>query len=167
MSQKAKASSRTASRQQRNPKSQPGYKIAFQFVNVLPNDHDLKTKVQTRSFIRENAAHFHWRHNRPPKHTCKPKKQQPIARSSSPPSTKHSSKALNHSAAIGIGHPQVSDSYHDKRSSSYHYHQIEKNAELGFNVDPFPSYDSELPRDLVSRCIIFSKLQCLYGLDNS
>ncbi|KAK9250380.1 hypothetical protein V1507DRAFT_36440 [Lipomyces tetrasporus] len=57
-------SSRSASRQQRCARSCPATKIDLQFVNVRPDDQDQRTK--TRAIVRANAAHFHWRHNRPP-----------------------------------------------------------------------------------------------------
>ncbi|OKL64617.1 hypothetical protein UA08_00307 [Talaromyces atroroseus] len=57
-------SKRSAFRQQRCARSCPGTKIDLEFVSVRPDDQDQRMK--TRSLIRANAAHFHWRHNRPP-----------------------------------------------------------------------------------------------------
>ncbi|KAK9351267.1 hypothetical protein V1523DRAFT_417313 [Lipomyces doorenjongii] len=62
-------SSRRVSRRQRCARSCPGTKIDLQFVNVKPDDQDQRT--ETRAIIRANAAHFHWRHNRPPQDKSK------------------------------------------------------------------------------------------------
>jgi hypothetical protein len=118
-------SSRKVSRRQRNARSRPGTKVELQFVNVVPNGQDQKT--ETQAIIRANAAHFHWRHNRPPRDKCKLKKSR---------------------------HGAVYD--HDGINSCTLLPL--KNTQLGFDVvDPFSSYECELPRDFVNRCITFSK----------
>jgi hypothetical protein len=147
------------SRRQRNAKSRPGAQLEFQFVNVKPNAQDQKTKIETRSFIRGNAAHFHWRHNRPPKDVRKPVKSRQIARPSSSPASEHPSEARERGAANGTSELHTSKQYHDKQVALYHYHDFDRNTQLGFGIDPFPSYDSELPRDLINRCIDYSKLE--------
>ena len=118
-------SSRQASRQQRNARSRPGAKVdrELQFVNVVPNSQDQKT--ETRSIIRANAAHFHWRHNR-------------LRDKSKLKKSRH--------GAVSDGEEIIS-------------HPLPLlNTQLGFDVlDPFSSYDCELPRDFVNRCITYSK----------
>lgn len=54
---------------QRCARSRPGTKVDFQFVNVKPDDPDQRSA--TRAVVRANAAHFHWRHNRPPRDKAK------------------------------------------------------------------------------------------------
>jgi hypothetical protein len=118
-------SSTQVSRQQRNARSRPGAKVdrELQFVNVVPNNPDYKT--ETRSIIRANAAHFHWRHNRP-RDKSKLKKSRHGA-------------VFDHEEIISRPLPLL-------------------NTQLGFDVlDPFSSYDCELPRDFVNRCITYSK----------
>lgn len=51
---------------------------------------------------------------------------------------------------------QLMNEYSKHQGQLYQYVTIEKNTELGFNIDPFSSCPSELPGDFVSRCISFS-----------
>ncbi|KAH8817202.1 hypothetical protein F5884DRAFT_245066 [Xylogone sp. PMI_703] len=51
-------------KRQRDARSRPGTKTELQFVNVISGSQH--SKAETRTIIRANAAHFHWRHNRPP-----------------------------------------------------------------------------------------------------
>lgn len=62
--------SRRPSRKLRCAKSLPAANIDFQFVDVKPDDRNQKRRTQ--KIIRANAAHFHWRHNRPPRDKGKP-----------------------------------------------------------------------------------------------
>lgn len=68
--------SRRPSRKPRCAKSLPGANIDFQFVDVKPQDRNQKRNTQ--KIVRANAAHFHWRHNRPPRDKVKP---QEVSRS--------------------------------------------------------------------------------------
>jgi hypothetical protein len=112
-------------RYQRCAKSYPDTKIDLQFVNVKPDDPDQGR--QTRAVIRANAAHFHWRHNRPPKDKAKTKQ------------TRHGDVTR-----------------HDKRIPSP-LSPMSSSTQLAADIDPFSSYNCNLPRALVNHCIAFSK----------
>ncbi|RFU31482.1 hypothetical protein B7463_g4882, partial [Scytalidium lignicola] len=117
-------SSGKVSRRQRNARSRPGTKVELQFVNVVPNRQE--QKAETQAIIRANAAHFHWRHNRPPRDKCKLKKSRD--------SVVHDHDEVNSCTSLQL-----------------------KNTQLGFDVvDPFSSYECDLPRDFVNRCITFN-----------
>lgn len=131
--------SQKPTRHQRSAKSCPGSKIDLQFVTVKPDDSEQKTREKTRAIVRSNAAHFHWRHNRPPKDKA----------------TTTTKKQLRHGAAV---------SRHDKKTS-IHLLPI-SSIKLGTDVDPFSSYDSKLPKALVNHCIAFSTLPALISINS-
>jgi hypothetical protein len=110
-------------RYQRCTKSCPDTKIDLQFVNVKPDDPDQRR--ETRTVIRANAAHFHWRHNRPPKDKAKNKQTR------RGDVTRHDE---------GIPSPSLPMS----------------STQLAADIDPFSSYNCNLPKALVNHCIAFS-----------
>jgi len=137
-----------SSRQQRNPKSQPGNKVELQFVTVVPNDPNWNTA--NHSIIRANAAHFHWRHNRPPRGGSKLAKK-----SQGGPSSISSLAKLTY----GIPNRQAANRIRSLQGSTPS--QLECGGLIdqpsSEEVDPFSSYECNLPRGFVSRCITFSK----------
>lgn len=116
-------SSRRVSRRQRSARSSLGTKVDLQFVYVTPDDRDRRT--ETRTIVRANAAHFHWRHNRPPQDKSNIKKAVQPATSSDDEVTSRSLMPM-------------------------------KSTQLGIDVDPFSSYNCDLPRAVVNNCIAFS-----------
>jgi hypothetical protein len=73
-------SSQRAPKRQRCARSCPGNKIDLQFVNAKPDDQNQRR--ETKAIVRANAAHFHWRHNRPPQDEAKlkPSKRGTVSR---------------------------------------------------------------------------------------
>ena len=152
------------SRQQRNSKSQPGNKVELQFINVVPNDQN--QNAETRSIIRANAAHFHWRHNRPPREGCKPhKKSIQVAPTLG-------SSCARPTGGIGDGQSRHgTDSQQSSIPSQTEHGELNSqewmssrslltltNNQLGLEeVDPFSTFECDLPREFVSRCITFSQ----------
>jgi len=149
-------------RRQRNSRSRPGTVVEVQFVNVVPNDENGKTSTQ--SVVRANAAHFHWRHNRPPQD--RGKQTQKITQVAP---TLHSSRAkhmnvcppqaikevsLQSSAPLYIENGEFKSQEELESSSSLSLANKQPSFE---EVDPFSTYDCDLPREFVSRCITFSK----------
>lgn len=148
------------SRYQRSSRSRPDAKPELQFVNVEISGPENKAK--TRSLVRANAAHFHWRHNRPPRDSDEaenlisrraparaPQKRSQTSRPHSKES--HANPGHDRTDCCLSGTPEVG------------------RAQLGVDVlDPFGSYVCALPSDLVSRCITFSKHDecCHYHLDS-
>lgn len=146
---------------QRKPKSQPGAKVELQFVNAAPNDLDRKS--QTRSIIRANAAHFHWRHNRPPQEKVNPHKRSRAAIETPLSLTKVSSGVPDFCAVDGATQTESYVDYYDGDDSnmmSLGSSLASLTGQVGSeDVDPFSTYECAFPRDLVSRCITFSKQQ--------
>jgi hypothetical protein len=153
------------SRRERNARSRRGTNVELQFVNVVPNGDD--QKAQTRSIIRANAAHFHWRHNRPQQDKSKSKEARHVAQ---PSSRVAASLVPDHVPTNEIDQLQSSTSHLIENSTVRDHegnHGIAplillsmENPHLEFKVDPFSSFASELPTHFVSRCIIFSKRYC-------
>lgn len=105
---------RNGPRRQRNERSKPDTKTALQFVNVVAADR-LEANSETRAIVRANAAHFHWRNNRPPR-----------------------SKSKNPKA------------FTEEDSCP------ENNFQLLKIADPHWLWASDLPSELVSRCLEYS-----------
>jgi len=159
------------SRQHRNTRSRPGTEVELQFINVVSTDQERKpTKAARRSLVRANAAHFHWRNNRPPQDKLKAKKSRHVAQLSL---GAESSATI---AVHGVGnetdqlqrsnHPLIKhDAVYDNIHPNFYpgSFMLPNTTQLGsYLVDPFSYYECELPRDFVSRCITFSKPLCFY-----
>jgi hypothetical protein len=162
---------------QRNARSRPDTKAALQFVNVVPTGQD--ECPETRAIIRANAAHFHWRHNRPPQEKPKPKQSRHGARRhtdrlkrgliATEPSSCEPISLWNSGdvATGGIDQLPSSNSHVEENGTVRDYernHALSprislstENTYLGVKVDPFSSFPSELPPDFVGRCISYSK----------
>jgi len=157
-----------SSRQKRSSKSQPGNKVELQFVNVVPDDQHQNTG--TRSLIRAHAAHFHWRHNRPPREGGKPHtKSIRVAPTLPLLCPKPTCRNPDRRAVDGTAHLQIltSCNEHDEligqdETSLISSHTLTNYQPSSEEIDPFSTYECELPREFVSRCITFSKQRSSY-----
>ena len=113
-------------RRPRDPRSKPDTKVKFQFVNedVASNDG----KARARAIVRANAAHFHWRHNRPPN-------DEPQT-SSEGDHTDSRSSSSEGAEARAVEPTQLGTEI------------VEPNSLV--------SYPSELPQDFVRTCVAYS-----------
>ncbi len=167
---------RKAPPSQRSAKSSPDTQIQLQFVNVVPTSTGKDKRAETLHIIRANAAHFHWRHNRPPHDKWKtkqstngvPKRPEPLKHGfNSTPSSEESSSPPDDSPTDELYQlPTPSSSSVESAQSG----SDEKDPEmspitlltmdttyLGHKVDPFSSCASDLPPEFVGRCIRYSK----------
>lgn len=162
---------------QRNARSKPDNKAALQFINVVPTGQD--ECPETRAIIRANAAHFHWRYNRPPQGEPKPKRSRHGARrhtvclkrdliATQPSSCELVSLRVPDDVATGGTDQLPSSNSHVEENDTVHAYERNRtlsprislsneNTYLGVKVDPFSSFPSELPPDFVGRCIYYSK----------
>ncbi|KAJ6008887.1 hypothetical protein N7499_001066 [Penicillium canescens] len=119
-------SSRRAPKRQRCARSCPGNKIDLQFVNAKPDDQN--QRKETKAIVRANAAHFHWRHNRPPQDEAKlkPSKRGTVSRQ-----VKSISRPLRpmNSTQLEAGASPFS-TYNCKFPTSFVYHCVAFNAEV-------------------------------------
>ena len=158
---------------QRHARSQPDTRTDFQFVHLeLPGQTCIAAeRTGIRSLVRANAAHFHWRHNRPPR----PENKIQLPRPRTKPAQKTSGKVntcLNvtlpsrrraqrrtPSKKISLAQSslphllQDSIFYHDGNEFESHAMVPWRECQLG----PLATFASGLPLDFITRCITYSK----------
>ena len=150
---------------QRDARSKPDARNELQFVLVEPGHESKEEKNRTRSVIRANAAHFHWRHNRPP--GWQDESQRPLLRRkrAEKKSTKSKTASATKSPAPQKARRQASvygqqlHLNHASQQDIYHCEAVLQDMTpwREYALGSLASFASDLPPDYVTRCIAFSQ----------
>ena len=146
-------------------------RVGIQFVNVGPPGQESKEEqTRTLSIVRSNAAHFHWRHNRPsgshkllkaPRSTQKRVRKDPKKPRKDPGLEVQSS----HRARTGVvkrknNRLQNSEFHVSQHGVLYNLSEAASMTMLPWRdtqLNPLATFASELPPYFINRCITYSK----------